>query len=97
MRITNPKVLERFMRRHRASVKALREWERRVLRADWRTPHDAQNAFSGVINLGRSRLLFKVMHNRYRLVADVDYKTGTVYIRFIGDHADYDDIRAREV
>ena len=97
MRINNPEVLEKFMRRHREAIDAIQRWKRRVRTTNWRTPHDALRLVSGGTNLGRNRLRFKVMGNRYRLVAKVDYVAGTVEVRFIGTHAEYDDIRAQEV
>ena len=97
VRINNPEVLEEFMRRHREATDAVLRWKRRVRSTNWRTPHDALRLVSGGINLGRNRLRFKIMGNRYRLVAKVDYVSGTVEVRFVGTHGQYDDINAQEV
>ena len=37
------------------------------------------------------------MGNQYRLVVKIDYASGTVFIRFVGDHAYYDRIDAEKV
>ncbi len=35
--------------------------------------------------------------NQYRLVVQIHYNTGIVYIRFVGSHAEYDRIDAEQV
>lgn len=97
MKIANYKVAERFARRHPDSANYLRQWRRKVLNAQWRTPHDVPTQSSGIRRIGNRRLIFNIARNRYRLVAEVDYEAGALRILFIGRHASYDKIRAREV
>lgn len=35
--------------------------------------------------------------NEYRLVVAVRYRSGTVFVRFVGTHAEYDRIDARSI
>jgi mRNA interferase HigB len=42
-------------------------------------------------------VVFNIGGNEYRLVAAVKCSAQIVYIRFVGTHADYDDIDAGEV
>lgn len=44
-----------------------------------------------------NRVVFNIRGNRYRLVAEVDYRRRALSIRFVGTHAEYDRIDAREV
>lgn len=47
---------------------------------------------------GSARYVFNIMHNRYRLIARVDFDLRLVEIRFAGTHTEYDNIRdARKV
>ena len=39
-------------------------------------------------------MAFNISGNKYRLVVKVEYELKTVYIRFMGSHADYDKIDA---
>ena len=39
-------------------------------------------------------MAFNISGNKYRLVVKVEYELKTVYIRFIGSHAEYDKIDA---
>ena len=41
--------------------------------------------------------VFRIGHNRYRLVAVIDYSNGIVEIRSVGPHADYDRIDAETI
>jgi mRNA-degrading endonuclease HigB of HigAB toxin-antitoxin module len=47
--------------------------------------------------LKRGRVVFNIKANDYRLVKQVNYVAGTVEIRFIGTHAEYDRIDAEVV
>jgi mRNA interferase HigB len=42
-------------------------------------------------------MVFNIKGNRYRLIVKIHYNTGTVFIRFIGTHADYDKIDASTI
>jgi len=47
--------------------------------------------------VGKDRVVFNVGGNKYRLVVVVKYSAQLVFVRFVGTHADYDDIDAAEV
>ena len=72
-------------------------WLEKVQTASWQNPHDAIAQHSKTRPLGRNRLLFNICGNRYRLIVKVDYINQFVDVRFIGTHADYNRINAREV
>ena len=39
-----------------------------------------------------NRVIFKINENDYRLIAEINYHKGWVFIKFIGTHAEYDKI-----
>ena len=48
--------------------------------------------------LTADRVVFDICGNNYRIVARIKYgPKGIVWIRFVGTHAQYDKINAREV
>ena len=97
MDIVNVEVVDRFARHHRRAKRSLDRWKVLVTNARWSTRHDAEREISGARGIGNRRLTFKIKGNDYRLVALVNYQLGTVQVRFLGTHAAYDDIDAKEV
>jgi mRNA interferase HigB len=44
-----------------------------------------------------NRVVFNIAGNRFRLIAKVHYKTGIIFIRFIGTHGEYDKVDAMAI
>jgi mRNA interferase HigB len=84
-------------RSHRDAEQPLRAWFAEVRRAVWRTPADIKLAHRNASFVGSDRVVFNVGGNKYRLVVAVKYSAQLVFIRFVGTHAEYDDIDAEEV
>lgn len=79
-----------FGRCHADAVEELREWGRVLRRKRYRTPHEVQHDFPTVSCIGRWRTVFNIRQNKYRLVADIRYDLGRVYIRHVVTHQEYD-------
>ena len=47
--------------------------------------------------IGNQRFVFNIKGNHHRLIAVVKFTIKTVFIRFIGTHAEYDRIDAKNV
>lgn len=103
MRIIARKTLRQFVERlrgskDRKSVKsALDAWFYEVLRADWKTPADVLKAYANASIVGSDRVVFNIKGNDYRLVAAINYRHQIVFIKWIGTHADYDEIDVKTV
>ena len=72
-------------------------WYRHVLSADWREPADVKRDFGNASILKDGRVVFNVAGNKYRLVVWINYPYRVVYIRFMGTHAQYDQIDAQTI
>ncbi|MGO4556566.1 type II toxin-antitoxin system HigB family toxin, partial [Stenotrophomonas sp. 2YAF22] len=55
-------------------------------------PHDIRSCYASASFVGSSRVVFNIKGNSHRLVVDVTYQRQMVYIKFIGNHAEYDRI-----
>jgi len=73
------------------SEKPLRDWFNIVKASDWPDTAAVKAQFRSVSFVGE-RMVFNIAGNKYRLVAYVNHQWRTVYVRFIGTHAEYDDL-----
>lgn len=71
------------------SEKPLRDWFNIVKASDWPDTAVLKAQFRSVSFVGE-RIVFNIAGNKYRLIAYVNYQWRTVYIRFVGTHAEYD-------
>jgi mRNA interferase HigB len=75
----------------------LRAWLREAEKAAWASPADIRARFNTASFVGRN-VVFNIGGNNYRLICHVLYAPlCTVYIRFIGTHAEYEKIDAAKV
>lgn len=75
----------------------LEAWHALVAQADWKTPSDVKHQFRQASLLKGNRVVFNIAGNKYRLVVKINYPHGVAYIRFVGTHAQYDQIDAETV
>ena len=80
-----------------AVKKAYHAWLAIASAAVWRTPIEVKRSHPKASVLKGGRVVFNLKGNDYRLVAQINYRAGTLEIRFFGRHADYDQIDAETV
>ncbi len=97
MRIFNRSTVKAFAAAHADARQALFAWFAEVDQATWRGPEEVKAAYRSASFLGDNRVVFNVKGNRYRVVVAVKYEFFSVYIRFIGTHAEYDKIDAATI
>lgn len=100
MRIIARKSLHEFSVRHPRSRQPLDDWYIWYIlatAADWQSPSEVKRIFRSADFLPDNRVVFNIGGNDYRLVVKIEYRFRTVYIRFIGTHADYDRIDATTI
>lgn len=84
--------LKAFYDRHPDAEEALNNWYKLVLSSDWSQLSDIKQVFNSVDYVGNDRFVFNIRGNRYRLIAMILFNIRTVFIRFVGTHAEYDKI-----
>ena len=70
---------------------------RPAVHAAWKTPQDIKNQYASASFVGKNRVVFNIKGNHYRLIVAVAYRFGALYIKFVGTHAEYDQIDAATV
>ncbi|HET7622636.1 MAG TPA: type II toxin-antitoxin system HigB family toxin [Gemmatimonadaceae bacterium] len=97
MRIIARRTLRQFWEAHqrnRAAKTPLEDWYAQISAADWATPAEVKAQFGDASILQGGRVIFNIGGNKYRLVVRINYPYRVVYIRFVGTHAEYDEIDA---
>jgi mRNA interferase HigB len=82
--------LTTFARRHANAASPLAEWLRIMQRKQYRHHLDVLKDFPSVDFIGPRKAVFNICGNRYRLVVDMRYDLGRIYIRHVVTHAEYD-------
>ena len=97
MRILSEKALRAFWERHPNSEQSLRAWVDEVKRADWDNPAQVRDRFATASIVKDNRVVFNIGGNQFRLVAWINYRRRSVYIKWLGTHAEYDRIDVEKV
>ncbi len=97
MHIIAIRTLREFWERHPQAEVPLRSWYAEASRADWQTPADIKAAHRNASFLPNNRVVFNVKGNDFRLVVAIRYTAGVMFIRFVGTHAEYDQIDASTI
>lgn len=92
MRIIKRKTLLDFATRHPPARQPLLAWYAEVEKAAWQKPNDIKTTFRTADIIDRKRVVFNIKGNDYRLVADVEYRIGLVFIVRVMTHAQYDKV-----
>jgi len=91
-------VAERSGRRDHGALKAaLDAWFAEVSKADWTSTADVKRSYGTASIVAADRIVFNIKGNDYRLIVSVDFEKSIVWIKWIGTHADYDRIDAKEI
>ncbi len=97
MHVISRKALRDFWEKHADAEQPLKSWFHEAAAAQWNRFQDIKANYRSADALPDNRAVFNIKGNTYRLVVKIHYNTHTVYIRFIGTHAEYDKIDATTI
>jgi len=93
MQIMAKRRLRDFWEEEPRAQAPLEAWYAIVDNADWSQPADIKDTFGTTVDfVADNRVIFDIGGNKYRLVVHVAYKFHRVLIKFVGTHAQYDEI-----
>ncbi len=95
MHVISRKTLEDFWKLHPLAEKGLRAWLFEAKEAEWENPDQIKARYPAASFLADNRVVFNIGGNKFRLIVRVRYESGTVFIRFVGTHSEYDSIERR--
>jgi mRNA interferase HigB len=92
MHVISQKRLKEFWERYADAEGPLRAWWILMKQGQFRSSHDVKEIFAAVDFVGGGRAIFNVGGNKYRLIADIRYEWGRVYIVAVLTHAEYESV-----
>ena len=93
MRIISKSKLVEYYTKVPQSKTALEEWYEKTKKAEWKCFADIKETFNSVDSVGNQRYVFNIKGNDFRLIVLIQFTPHTIFIRFIGTHAEYDKIQ----
>jgi len=93
--VARKKIIE-FVKKHTDSKEALSNWYYDASSSIWETPQDIKDRYRSASFISRNTVIFNIKGNKYRLVTKIAFNTKTVYIKWIGTHAEYNKMNFEE-
>ncbi|MBK8501329.1 MAG: type II toxin-antitoxin system HigB family toxin [Saprospiraceae bacterium] len=97
MRVIALSTLKKFWNKNKDAKEQLLAWNREVGLADWSNSNELKAKFGTASIITSRRVVFNVNGNRYRLIVDIEYRLGIIFIVWVGTHKQYDKIDAKEI
>jgi mRNA interferase HigB len=97
MVVISKTILTDFVGDHADAVDAVNEWYEKTKVANWTSLQDIKQTFNSVDYVGNERYVFNIKGKKYRIVAMIFLDKRTLFIRFIGTHAEYNRIDCKTV
>ena len=89
MHVISRRKLKEAAARHGDLEGPLDTWFRIARKAQWRNLAEVRKTFSSADAVGKWTV-FNSKGNRYRLITEINYVFGRIYIRHVLSHAEYD-------
>jgi mRNA interferase HigB len=89
MHIISRKRLLEFAKIHADSETPLDIWYRIAKAAEWQNLVELREAYPSADLVG-IYTVFNIKGNHYRLIGEINYRSGTIFVREILTHAEYD-------
>ena len=97
MRVIAKRTLREFWILNPDSKQQLMVWYQVASKANWNNPNEIKPQFSSASILRNSRVVFNICGNKYRLIVEINFPRKWIFIRFIGNHKEYDAIDAKNI
>ena len=89
MHVISRKKLRNAAERPSDIASSLDAWYRLAKKAAWRSLADARQLFPSADSADRFTV-FNIKGNSYRLIAEINYRYGRLYVRYVLAHGEYD-------
>ncbi|GBD89052.1 hypothetical protein BMS3Abin03_02996 [bacterium BMS3Abin03] len=97
MRIISRATLLKFWRKYSDAEQPLKSWFDEARNANWHSPNELKKQYRNASIITNKRVVFNIKGNDYRLIVDVEYKIGIIFIVWVGTHKEYDKLNVKEI
>lgn len=94
MRLMKEKTLKHFAAKHASAANLLANFASQVKVAKWSNMNEVVQSLLRPSPLSAERVVFDLGGNKWRLICNMDFERGVVYVKWFGSHQEYDDIDA---
>jgi mRNA interferase HigB len=97
MHVISRQPLRAFSKLHPPAKSPLDAWFSEVGRAGWKSFADVKATYRSADVVAGNRVIFNIGGNKYRLVVKIAWQCQTVFVLFVGTHAEYDRIDVKTI
>lgn len=83
--------------KYQQATEPLKAWAYETKYSTWGNANELKSKYGNASIISSKRVVFNIKGNDYRLIADIEYRLGIVFIVWFGTHAEYDKIDAKTV
>ena len=89
MHVISKRKLREFWKLYPKAEGSHKAWFKKAMKAEWGDFHDVTSMFPQTDKFERF-VIFDIGGNKYRLIAEINYIRGKVFLRHMLTHAEYD-------
>ena len=97
MRIIAIRTIKNGYKEFPVAKQSLLAWNEEVEFANWQNPNELKEQHLSASIINTKRVVFNIHGNKFRLIVDIEYRLGIVFIVWFGSHKEYDKIDVKTI
>ena len=93
MRVVTKRALVAFWTVHPQAEGPLAAWYDAISSREWKNQAELRQLSRTIDYVGGDRFVFNIAGNSFRLIVKIDFRCQLAFVRFVGTHKEYDDIK----
>jgi mRNA interferase HigB len=89
--------IDQFAAKHAMARMALSNWIKTVEASVWSNHNELKETYPSADYVGNGRYVFNIKGNGFRIVAVTVFVAGTLTVRFVGTHEEYNKINSKTI
>jgi len=97
MNVISKRKLKAYYEKNAQSKEGLISWYALLSKNDYNSFHDLKKTFVSADTLGGGITIFNINGNHYRLITHMVYQFKTVFVLWVGSHAEYSKLTEEQI